>query len=505
MEPPSHSSPLTPRSAAPSGDVTLLLSPAFAATATRGQLGREAYSYRFVQEAFLPLLQRWAQTTEVLGAESRLDYAAREARRRGATPVHLSFRPLHATYLTRQAANVAFPFWEFPNIPDTAINGNPRNNWVRIAEHLDLIVTASTFTRDAFVRAGVQTPVAVIPVPLPDEYFTVPAWQKGQQVTLPCPCYELPGAGVVVRPEPGPWAGPAAHRPSWRVRLHQVYQDVIKPRLPERLRTSVALARRAAESALDVSPLEKPIPYSPRATTELSGIVYTTVCNPFDPRKNWHDLLSAFLLALGDRPDATLVLKLVTAPEQARRAVNFVLLHYHQLGIRHRCRLVLLPAHLAQAELVELARASTYYVNTSRAEGACLPLQGFLAAGRPGIAPTHTALGDYFHEGLGFVLDAHPEPTCWPHDATQRCTTRWHRLVWQSLHDALQQSYEVARQEPEQYQALADRARAQMGAHASADEVWPRLAAALARVRPRLPVHGPRRNQAVPSSLRLAS
>ena len=43
---------------------------------------------------------------------------------------------------------------------------------------------------------------------------------------------------------------------------------------------------------------------------ELSGVVYTTILNPFDPRKNWPNLLTAYLLALED-VDATLVIKLV--------------------------------------------------------------------------------------------------------------------------------------------------------------------------------------------------
>jgi hypothetical protein len=53
------------------------------------QIGREAYSYRFVQRAFAPLLERWGKIVEINRAESRLDYALMKARREHLHPVHL--------------------------------------------------------------------------------------------------------------------------------------------------------------------------------------------------------------------------------------------------------------------------------------------------------------------------------------------------------------------------------------------------------------------------------
>ena len=151
-----------------------------------GRLGMEAYSYYFVARAFLPFLQRLGETSEITRAESRLDFAVRTARERGLAPLHLSFLPLHAIYLGAHAPNVAFPFWEFPDLP-RAFGNNPRNDWARIADHLDLILTASRFTADTFARAGVRTPVRVVPVPLAPAYFAVPAWEPGQRVVLEHP------------------------------------------------------------------------------------------------------------------------------------------------------------------------------------------------------------------------------------------------------------------------------------------------------------------------------
>src|SRR5688572_18640757 len=101
------------------GNRAVVVSSAFREADTVRQLGREAYSYRFVYRAFAPLLDRWGLTREVDSPATRLDWALDQARRQGLAPLHLSFLPLHMLYPTAQAPNVAFPFWEFPDIPDT--------------------------------------------------------------------------------------------------------------------------------------------------------------------------------------------------------------------------------------------------------------------------------------------------------------------------------------------------------------------------------------------------
>jgi glycosyltransferase involved in cell wall biosynthesis len=224
---------------------------------------------------------------------------------------------------------------------------------------------------------------------------------------------------------------------------------------------------------------ENRVSYSVSSSLRLSGVVYTAFVNPFDPAMNWEDMLSAYLLALRGREDATLVIKLVVSSDDAARGVNRVVHYYEGLGLRHLCKLALIPGHLSDAQMAELTRGSTYYLNTSRAEGACLPLQEFLAARRPAISPNHTAMADYFHDQLGFVVASHPEPASWPHDPQRRCVSTWHRLVWQSLYDQIQASYEMAKGNRQAYQALASHARNQMFNFASVERVWSLLSAAL--------------------------
>ena len=134
---------------------------------------------------------------------------------------------------------------------------------------------------------------------------------------------------------------------------------------------------------------------------------------------------------------------------------------------------------LGRANRGAVPRESAYYLNASKAEGACLPLQDFLAAGRPGIAANHTAMADYFHEDVGFVVASAPEPTHWPHDPRRVVRTTWHRINWQSLHDQIKASYELLENGAEDYQKMSQRARVRMKGYASLEAVWPRLVTAL--------------------------
>jgi glycosyltransferase involved in cell wall biosynthesis len=324
----------------------------------------------------------------------------------------------------------------------------------------------------------VRPPVRVVPVPVRSEYFAVPPWEPEQRVVLDCPAYVLPQPAPDPAPEFDPWTPIDPRRLSLGGKLKYAYANYFKPRLPRRLDRGLTTLARAVRTVRQAHARKATVAARPSPKLELSGVVYTTFLNPFDPRKNWQDSLSAFLWALGDREDATLVVKLVVNPALAPPALNWMLEYYRDLNRPHRCKLVFVTAYLSDAQLVELARASTYYLNSARAEGACLPLQDFLAAGRPGVAPTHTALADYFDAQVGFPLDSHPEPASWPHDPCQRCTTSWHRLVWQSLHDQLRASYQAARQ-PIRYQRLASAGRERIADFAAAEQVWPRLDAAL--------------------------
>ena len=45
-----------------------------------------------------------------------------------------------------------------------------------------------------------------------------------------------------------------------------------------------------------------------------------------------------------------------------------------------------------------------------------MPLMEFMSAGRPVIAPRHTAMADYIDESSAFIVASSPEHNVWPDD-----------------------------------------------------------------------------------------
>ena len=458
---------------------TLLTS--YRSGATHGKrLGTAGYSYDFVAGLFAPLFERLGPLVQIRN-RAEIGREAKAARAANLCPVHVSFQPFQDALLAPDIQNVVVPAWEFPDVPDHGFDGNPQNNWVATANRCSMVLVGGQFTADALSRAGVTAPVRIVPVPTPLSYFDTPAWESGDRAVLECATHIFPDADatpdvlplhadtscVQPRESLGRRFGDATRRTALRA-----YRQFIKPCLPRWIAPAVSAALRAGFMTWQGQRL-----WSKCADTlDLSGIVYTSIFNPHDGRKNWEDTITAFLYALKDCEDATLVLKLATSdPTAVQQVVSF----YRRLDVPHRCRLALIPAFLTEAEMLELARVSTYYVTSTRAEGNCLPVMNYLAAGRPCISPSHTAISDYFNAEMGLVVESHPEPAHWPHDSQQRWRTTDHRLVWTSLVEQIRRGYQIAKADRAAYRAMAAAGREKMRQWAHPDAVLPRLCTAM--------------------------
>ena len=486
----------------------------------KNRLGSPAYSYYFAVEALAPVLETLGAWRLIDRPESRLAFAAARAEADGFRPIHLAVNPLQDSYFCPGLPNVSFPFWEFSEIPDRDLGDDARQNWVRICRGASLILTACEFTAAAFRNAGVAAPVAVVPVPVVPEAFDLEDWEANHRWTLACrhevlsssshdsPAMNATDAspsfvqgramGRALFRRISPWLRPETVERLQRLaslgrapkaqlapkglilRLRGAYRTHIRPLLSD---SAVARVTSAKESALRLvgrQPNERLDPLLPTSELTLGGgLVYLSIFSVGDPRKNWRDLLSAFLLAFRDRADVTLAIKLVTSPRCEFHEVGLLRSAYEAMGIAHRCRVVVIAQFLDEPQMTNLFRVATYYINASHAEGACLPLMRALAGGRPAIAPDHTAMTDYVDSSVAFVPRSHPEPACWPHDPEKRLETLRFRLVWSDLRDHLLRSAEVAEREPAVYQKMAIAARRRMRAYADRDQVATALRLAL--------------------------
>jgi hypothetical protein len=446
-------------------------------------LGTPGYSHDFVANAYAPLLARHGEVRVVPDAKADLDRMVDAVLAEGKLPLHFSILPLQDVVLARRALNVAVPAWEYPDVPNHAFDGNAQNDWPQTADRCDMVLVSGPFTHEALRRGGAVGAIRMVQVPVEDGYFNLPLWQPGQTRTLDCRAF------VFTQPRPAVATNrPLRRRESLRKQIAKDLEESIRETARRLLggRFTAAISaglrrlksRRIAARTKGGRPTIK-LPYESVSQVDLSGVVYTSIFNPDDGRKNWPDLINGFLLALGDREDATLVLKLITS---RAASVDHVIRHIFNRGIEFRCRLVVICDFLNEHQLHQLAEATTYYLQASRAEGNCLPLMNHLAAGRPGISPDHSSMSDYFGPESGFVVESHPEPAAWPHEKRQRLLTTWGRIVWTSLRDQIRASYALAKNDPTAYAALGRSSRRHMRAWAGREAVTQRLDAALDEV-----------------------
>ena len=516
----------------PLGDdrpIAFLVSTTPAARDIRDHMGSPAYSYYFVVEALAPVLERLGAWRLIDHPESRLAFAAKRAEAEGFRPIHLAINPLQDVYLSPALPNIVFPFWEFPEIPDRDFGHDTRQNWLRICRGADLVLTACRFTAHAFLRAGVPCPVSVVPIPLAPEAFHLPDWRRSHRFTLTCRHEVLaPAEPKIVRPPLGvaaaespdpppkslrerafrqarntfrrvsPWLKPetVARLTVLKQRLarasrmspgklafvlvRNAYRNNVRRWLSDQALLKITNTKKAALALIGREPNVVPDPPLPSTPLFLgNGLTYLTIFNLGDRRKNWLDMISAFLLAFRDRDDVTLVIKMVTNVLVESYEASVLRTAYQALGISHRCRVVVITEYLDQSQMDALFQVATCYVNASHAEGACLPLLRALAGGRPAIAPDHTAMADYMDAAVGFVPRSFPEPAYWPHDPDQHMETFRYRPVWSDLRDAFLASAGLAENHPILYAAMAQKARDRMAQYAGRSAAEAALRAAL--------------------------
>jgi glycosyltransferase involved in cell wall biosynthesis len=212
------------------------------------------------------------------------------------------------------------------------------------------------------------------------------------------------------------------------------------------------------DSGLGIGELELVV-VSPREEATCSAdddaIIYTTVFNPIDGRKNWPDIINAFVFALRDEPCAVLLLKL-THSEFAPFVAEME--SYIESLRPFKCRIVFLQGFLETAAYQRLVQATHFVVNASRGEGQCLPLMEFMSSGVPAIAPDNTAMADYVTPDNAFVVRSSVEPAVWPHDPRQLLRTTRYRINWDSLYQGFVDSFRVATEEPATYRAMSTEA-----------------------------------------------
>ncbi len=475
----------------------------------QSSLGKPEYSYYFLMKDFLPLLERLG-TVVIVDSIAEIESLTAAYRETGEQVVFFSFSPPHQAPLGLPCKTIVVFAWEFDRLPDMAWGDNPQNDWRYVFERVAGTISTSREAADLVsVSMSADYPVMACPAPVWNRFADL--WNDRAEPDLAPRCFSFQGFlidspllglsadGLVRKPEPEPEpesqlaavvdAEPELAQPeeapisrwhdAWltsRALLQDWWREVSQGELLAEQALPVIELPSSAPAEQPVSPLaECPAPLS----ISVSGVVYVSVLNPADNRKNWVEIVTAFCWAFKDKDDATLVLKMTHHDLEYYRIVLITMLS--RLA-PFKCRVLVLHGFLQDEQYRELIQASTFYINASSGEGLCLPLMEFLSSGRPAIAPIHTAMADYMSDDLGFVIRCSPEPFCWPHDPVRIFTTHRQRLNWESLAQAFERSYVQARTSPDSYQQMAARASHRMQDFASIEALQGRLGGFIERI-----------------------
>lgn len=396
------------------------------------RLGRPEYSYRFVVREFRPLLDEMGIVIEINDPEREVDAIYESCRRHNVACVFLSFMPPNKVPIKLACPTIAVFAWEYETLPDEAFGGKPRNDWTRVLARLGAAITHSSFTVER-TRAAIGDNFEIVSLP-------APLWDRMQLL-------RSPSHGPITLPIDGMLVD------SWRTDLSVYRKNLVRAAQPDALPLPDNLHEYQGQVTLD-------------------GVLYTAIFNPHDGRKNWMEMITAFCSALRHQSDATLLLKLTHY--DVTELVPEMLEVMYKCGPMS-CRVLLVHAFLKDSDYNALLNATTYAVNTSHGEGQCLPLMEYMSAGKPALAPRHTSMRDYVNSDCAFVIGSSAEPGTWPHDQRQAFRTLRERIHYQSLLDAYQQSYYVARHEPEVYAAMGAAAAVSLQRYCSMAIVRPRL------------------------------
>ncbi len=391
-------------------------------------LGVPEYSYYFVLKEFRPLLEELGIVVALSDPEQEADRIWDNAVRHGQDCVFLTFSPPHRSFIPARCPTIPVFAWEFDTLPTETWEDEPRHDWRSVLRQTGRAITHSKLAvATTKASMGQDFPVISLPAPVWDNF---------------APIYDAAASAVA---EPS--------RIAVRGRVFDTRALDLTP-------FSSAGQRLLGPPSLPAEAGTKKTQHE----LVLDGVIYSSVFCPVDGRKNWFDMLCGFCLALRDVEDATLVLKLTHFDCDV--AVYAMLGDLAKLQ-PFRCRVVLIDGYLPDADYVRLAALSSYTVNTSHAEGQCLPLMEYMSAGKPAIAPAHTGMADYITPANAFVLTSTYEPATWPHDPRQAFRTRRHRIDFESLLAAYRESYDVAKQQPARYAQMAAAAHSGLKEHCS--------------------------------------
>ena len=369
--------------------------------------GYAHYSYGFAMESFNDTIKN---TDNVVGTFSYPFHvgSARTIMRQVPNTVNISFLPPDVALFVPKHKNICYFAWEFDKLPSKS-DGNDgifKKDYSTTLKKFDHVLTLSSYSQSTLKSYGIESSV------LPSA-VTAKVVEDDESID-DLNCYTLSTESHYY----------ADHKP------------------------------QPLKNLLDNSEYEKRFLY---------------ILNPHDIRKNFGNLVTAFVRFREQYPEAILLLKMTAQGDLGKLQTTAFRREFPSFPETTFDNVYFIPQRLSDSKLQMLMNSCQNYVSPSRAEGQNLPLCEAMVSGRVCITPDHTSMSDYVTSDSAIIL----ESSAWMIDESTHKYKDFWGFSWfnvgeQTILDALNVAITLT---PEDKDAMIDRAKKNVDDFCSPDSV----------------------------------
>jgi glycosyltransferase involved in cell wall biosynthesis len=348
--------------------------------------GYAHYSYGFAMESFADVAIKEDNVCAYFSYPFSMG-SARTTMRQHKSPVSISFLPPDVALLVPKQKNICVFAWEFDRLPvkSDGNNGIFKKDYASTLKKFDHVITLSSYSQAALKAYEINS--FVLPSAVSPKVV-----EPGESIE-DLPCYTL-----------------------------STVSDYYKEHKPQLL-----------SNLLDKSEYEKRFLY---------------ILNPHDIRKNFGNLVTAFVKFREEHPDALLLLKMTAQGDLSKLQSSAFRREFPSFPETTFDNVYFIPQKLSDSKLQMLMDSCQNYVSPSRAEGQNLPLCEAMVSSRVCITPDHTSMSDYVTNDSAIIL----ESNTWMIDETTHKYKDFWGLSWfnvgeQTILDALTKAVSMTEEE----------------------------------------------------------
>lgn len=338
--------------------------------------GYAHYSYGFAMDSFYNTIKDNDNVFKFFAYPFRVGAVKTEVRHQK-NPVGISFLPPDVSLLIPRLKNICVFAWEFDKLPikSKENNGIFKKDYASALKNYDSVITLSSYSQNTLSDYGIES--HVLPSAVSEK--TVEPGESIDDLN----CY---GLNTVTN--------------SYKQGTQTPLQDIL------------------------------------RNSKYENRFLY--ILNPHDIRKNFGNLVTAFVRFREDHPEAVLLLKMTAQGDLAKLQQTAFRREFPSFPETVFENVYFIPEKLSDSKLQLLMNSCQNYVSPSRAEGQNLPLCEAMLSDMICIAPDHTSMSDYVTSDSAIIL----ESNTWIIDETTHKYSdfwgfSWYNVGEQTILDAL--------------------------------------------------------------------